>query len=374
MCKNSRNQSLKFPVILLIIYYCQFQLMYSRFFSGKSASDACTMFSDKSIINRRNVSAEVKSAYRADRDFFQLLWKSRVIAAAMNVLGFDDKNALPTKVNLPLEMKQFSKAEKLKLLHELSAKVVDTFVFKNGSSVQSLVESVLTQQEREAMLNQDLTPDGRFPCRFHGCKRSFKYNGLSRRNHELSHDPPVEVDQQVTLTPTKPSPSEEKKTNDDVFSYNTALLTDGFLFMNFLDAIKEGDGTRLMRQYKYFMLYCKADGVHSTKYALECLYQMFLVQATLSERDTTRFIWNRSVNNHGKAGMNIPLDEATEHSNNFVKQAIKNLGPNLTERAISRICNAERSTKCILTNLDETIKRGSKSGKPRDLPRETWKF
>ena len=27
----------------------------------------------------------------------------------------------------------------------------------------------------------------------------------------------------------------------------------------FLDAIKEGDGARIIRQYKYFMLYCKAD-------------------------------------------------------------------------------------------------------------------
>ena len=48
-----------------------------------------------------------------------------------------------------------------------------------------------------------------------------------------------------------------------------------FCFFNFLDAIKEGDGMRLMRQYKYFILYCKADDPHSTKYSLECLYQFF---------------------------------------------------------------------------------------------------
>ncbi|CAH3030532.1 unnamed protein product [Porites evermanni] len=47
-----------------------------------------------------------------------------------------------------------------------------------------------------------------------------------------------------------------------------------FLFFNFLNAIKEGGGAWIMRQYKYIMLYCKADGSHSTKYALECLYQV----------------------------------------------------------------------------------------------------
>lgn len=49
------------------------------------------------------------------------------------------------------------------------------------------------------------------------------------------------------------------------------------LFFNFLNAIKEGDGERIMQQYKYIMLYCKANGSHSTKYALECLTQFFFV-------------------------------------------------------------------------------------------------
>lgn len=96
---------------------------------------------------------------------------------------------------------------------------------------------------------------------------------------------------------------------------------------------------RLMRQYKYFMLYCKADDPHSTKYLLECLYQFFLVHSLLSPRGSERFTWNRFTNNHGKKGTKIPLDEATEHSDNYVKQAFKNLGPNLTEAAVSRICS-----------------------------------
>ena len=147
-------------------------------------------------------------------------------------------------------------------------------------------------------------------------------------------------------------------------------MSDCFLFFNFLDAIKEGDGMRLMRQYKYFMLYCKADGPHSTKYALECLYQSFLVYSLLSQRDCERFVWNRFINNHDKKGTNIALDEATEHSNNFIKQGIKNLGPNVSERAISRICKAESATSSILENLDESLKQHAKSGKHSDPSKE----
>ncbi len=61
--------------------------------------------------------------------------------------------------------------------------------------------------------------------------------------------------------------------DDDIYSYNCALLEDGLFFMNFLDAVKEGDGARVVRQYKFLLLLCKADGQHSTKYALECQYK-----------------------------------------------------------------------------------------------------
>ena len=119
-----------------------------------------------------------------------------------------------------------------------------------------------------------------------------------KRAHELAHDPPVQVEDEVNdFTSSTPNPPQgESKPEDDVFNYNCALLTDAFLFFNFLDAIKEGDGSRIMRQYKYIMLYCKSDGTHSTKYALECLYQFFLVHSILSQRDSERFTWNRSVN------------------------------------------------------------------------------
>ena len=90
---------------------------------------------------------------------------------------------------------------------------------------------------------------------------------------------------------------------------------------------------------------------------------VFLLMLFLSPRDAERFIWNCSVNNSGKKGTNIPLDEATEHSNNFIKQGIGNLGPNVTEKAVSRLSYSEMHTVKILGNLDETIRGMLSSGK-----------
>ena len=148
-----------------------------------------------------------------------------------------------------------------------------------------------------------------------------------------------------------------------MFNYNTALLAEGLFFLNFLDAVKEGDGGRIIRQYKYLMLLCKSDDPHSTKYALESLYQLLLVNGALSEREAEVFTWNRSVNNHGGTGMNIPFDLEVEHSNNHIKQGINNLGVNVTEHAVTRIARAEKPTRTVFWNIDRSLQRSVRSGK-----------
>lgn len=340
-------------------------MIYNKFFSAKSDGESCTIYSDRTLINRRNVTGDPKATYRPNRDFLRIIIESRVIVAASKVLGFESKSGMPTKFPIPPNMDTATKIQKLNYLMEASAKIVDAYIFEY-SSVNQIVDDVLTVQERENLVNtQQLTKDGRFPCRFQGCTKSFRYNGKSRRSHEMTHNPPPDIPDQLSVSSCSNSrPTIEKvEVKDDVFNYNCGLLTDGFLFFNFLDAISEGDGMRIMRQYKYIMLYCKADESHSTKYALECLYQFFLVYAVLSPRDSERFIWNRLVSNTCQKGSNIPLDLDVEHSNNFIKQGIKNLGPNVTEHAISRISRAETATTNILDNLDENVQRVARSGR-----------
>lgn len=319
------------------------------------------MYSDRTLINRRNVKGDPSSAYRADRDFFVLAVKSRVIAAAMTALGFPNKSGQPVNCPLPENLTTQSKLCKLQYLHKASALIVDKFVLDNDS--RALDEIITTQERQEILDNQQLTPDGRFPCRFIGCSQSFKYDGKSRRRHELTHNPPPEIPDAPNPKPAYPETSSKSSSGDDVYNYNCALLEDGLFSLIFLDAVSEGDGRRIMRQYKYLLLSCRADGQHSTKYALECLYQSFLVNSLLSPRDIERFVWNRSVNTNGGRGRNIALDLDVEHSNRFLKQAIKNLVPNVTEKAVAPICHAEAGARAITENTDHCILRVCGSGR-----------
>ena len=81
----------------------------------------------------------------------------------MSVLGFANKSGAPAKHTLPENLQSLKKAEKLDCLHEMSAKVVDEFVFQHSAIVNDLVNHVVTEEERDEILNrQELTPEGRF--------------------------------------------------------------------------------------------------------------------------------------------------------------------------------------------------------------------
>ena len=102
---------------------------------------------------------------------------------------------------------------------------------------------------------------------------------------------------------------------DDIRNYQLALLEYGMLFLNFSDAISEADGQRVLRCWKFFLMFLKMDGAQSRNYALEGLHLLSQVYTILSPRDAHRLIWNRSVKvKHGMGG-NIPLDLALEHYN-----------------------------------------------------------
>ena len=59
------------------------------------------MFSDRNLINRRNVKGNVHQAYTQYKDFFILEFETRVVAAALQVLGMSALDDTPTKMRIP---------------------------------------------------------------------------------------------------------------------------------------------------------------------------------------------------------------------------------------------------------------------------------
>lgn len=128
------------------------------------------------------------------------------------------------------------------------------------------------------------------------------------------------------------------------------------LLRNFMDPIKEGDGERIIRCIKMFLLHFKQDGSGSTKYALEALFHLFQLFALLSPREAERLKWNRTVNNKGFLGCNVAMDLALEHDNHLVKDMIRGLEANISETSVRRICRAFFILRTFLKKVDQEMK------------------
>ena len=155
-------------------------------------------------------------------------------------------------------------------------------------------------------------------------------------------------------------PAEE---SDDVFNYQCNLLNHGLLYANFRDAISEGDGERIIRCWKFLLLHFYADGSSSTKYAIEALFLQFQQQALLSPRQAYLQKWNRSVNRHSSIGKNVAFDLDLEHDNNHLKEAMRKLGPNVSESSVSRICGSLKIARETIENISRECQVMKRSGK-----------
>ena len=135
---------------------------------------------------------------------------------------------------------------------------------------------------------------------------------------------------------SKPRASVSKplKHADGVHEYTVNLLGMGCLYMEFADAIKEGDGDRVIRCWRYLLPVFKSSD--RKNYSIEAFNLLNQYEYQLTPRQSAQLAWNRFINTNGVRGRNIPCDLHQEHLNRICKRAIRHLGANQTETAITR--------------------------------------
>ena len=92
------------------------------------------------------------------------------------------------------------------------------------------------------------------------------------------------------------------------------------------DAIREGDGERVLRCWRYLLPVFKSSGRKNEVLNMLCQFQY-----ELTPRHAQELIWSRFVSTHEAPGRNIPSDLHQEHLNRIVKDAIRGLNTNKTE-------------------------------------------
>ena len=142
------------------------QLIFRRLYCTKAANDKCTLFADRNLINRRNVSADTEHAYSQNKQMLIVALKARVVVAGMNVLGLSEIDGKPTGSTYPSNTSRNDPEEKQRYIRKIASAIVDEIL----SSV------LLREDQAKAAKNRNATPNGRFQCRFPGCEKTYKYN------------------------------------------------------------------------------------------------------------------------------------------------------------------------------------------------------
>lgn len=273
-------------------------------------------------------------------------------------------NDKPTTNEFPEGLIHESKAKQKLYLRKIASMVVDKYVIQN-EQMENFLAKVLSIEGYQAEIAREQREDGRFVCRFPGCDKSFAFNGKRIRDHEAQHDSQVLETEASNTTEVRAqeSQSETSKSSarDDMYNYQCSFLQFAMIIANFFDAIREGDGKRIVRCWKFTLPYLRQDK-GSTKYALEALGLLFQMNSTLPQREGHRLVWNRTVSL--RSGHNIPLDILMEFFNKLIKEVRRKLGPNATnQKCITRHCNAIGVNKEVLDNFDDECHIIRRSGK-----------
>ncbi len=146
-------------------------------------------------------------------------------------------------------------------------------------------------------------------------------------------------DEESHIESTDESTDELEVEEDGIYAYGCEVLTLGLLWHCFHDAIKEGDGDRVMLVWKFLLIVFKL--TNRRNYSQEAAMLLIQQQYLLLPHKAAQLTWSSFVNTSGRRGCNIPCDLHMEHFNRRLKDMIKHLGSNVKPHII------QRAGKCV---------------------------
>ena len=135
-----------------------------------------------------------------------------------------------------------------------------------------------------------------------------------------------------------------------MLNYASAVLNDGLLLLEFKDAIREGDSSRILRCWKVLLLYYRS--AQHTNYASEAFHFIAQVTAMESQRTATQLLESRVVNITGKEGHNVPVDMHMEHLNRTLKGYAAGVGANISSDSIIQLGKSLNGMMAVTESFD----------------------
>ena len=198
-------------------------MIWKWLYNASSSQDHGTLYQLKNLIDRRNVKTHPKEDFRACDNFFVLVVRGHVLAAAKQVLEINTLSDIPKDAECDWMLPDEERRMKLEKICET---IIERFI-KVGQETQSY----------EKVTSDEDTP-----------QESIASDESDKESEMETEDESGNESQQKT-----DDDQSEQEENDTVFEYATDLMSLGMLYLEFHDAVREGDGSRVMRCWKYLL-------------------------------------------------------------------------------------------------------------------------
>lgn len=324
--------------IIVRILYIYMQTMWQRLYKGGSSCSlqGGTLQQLRNLINRRNVSAStsVKSHANEIEDFLELITRCHISAVVMHHFRMNSRDDEPHSSTFPLSTVSLPADQKWKILLSRLYDIIDRYIVPSKFMLDKASAAESSSVSQEATKNPHAQ-------RLHN---EHDYTQSSNTAQVASHLPPC-----ITQTAQRSVAPESVKriAVDGVFNYASAVLNDGLLLLEFKDAIREGDGPRILRCWKVMLIYFQY--ARHSNYVKEAIFLQAAVNATATPHVAGQMTWSRTVNTKGGQGRNIPVDLHNEHLNRALKTAVSAVGANI---APETIIQCGKSIKGIMDTID----------------------
>ena len=146
-------------------------------------------------------------------------------------------------------------------------------------------------------------------------------------------------------------PNVKIDSNDKKYLYSLQVLTLTLLWHGFNDAVREGDGDRVLIYWKFFAIVFKV--TRHTNYLKEAILLQLQYHYLFTKRQAEQLKWCRFINTKGRKGCNISCDLHIEHLNRRLKSMMGSM--HCDTNAIERAAKATGVINTICETLEKEV-------------------
>ena len=285
--------------------------MVNTFYKVPSIRDKCSLPHIRLELERSNVDGKVKGKYQAHNDFIHTVGSGFLMKLSMDKLNMETVADKPDVEGLPANIARTHTPRRTDVFEQMVGQIVDEIYKPFTPTEPGRIAQTQVHVPGRGLIPVDVDVD------------------RLEREEEIHVDVPINGGMhrvQVQL---------DDVDYDDLYHYSSQFLQWYIHWLEFEDAIKEGDIVRCNICIKMMIPFFYGYNTLS-KYAVECIDYILKTELLLPAAHAIRCRLGSFCNPTGMPGDNKPADMQQENNILVLKDVIKGLGANKSEKAMVR--------------------------------------